>query len=48
MQIKEVLVVHTSIDLLPLNVGITYYELIQLWIFQKTNYFKEAVEEFKK
>ncbi|WP_156919552.1 hypothetical protein [Lebetimonas sp. JS138] len=26
----------------------TYYELVQLWIFDNTNYFKEAKDEFLK
>jgi len=26
----------------------TYYELMQLWIFEKTNYFSEAREEFRR
>ena len=47
MQVKEVLGVHIPRELLPLKVGVTYYELMQLWIFEKTNYFKEAVEEFR-
>ncbi len=48
MQIKEVLGVHIPKELLPLKVGVTYCELMQLWIFEKTNYFKEAVEEFRR
>jgi len=48
MQIKDILGVNIKRELLPLKVGITYYELIQLWIFEKTNYFKEARELFLK
>ena len=48
MQIKEVLGVNIPRELLPLKVGVTYYELMQLWIFKKTNYFSEAVEEFRR
>ncbi|WP_162147619.1 CD36 family protein [Lebetimonas sp. JS032] len=35
-------------ELLPLKAGLTYYELVQLWIFDNTNYFKEAKDEFLK
>jgi len=48
MQIKEVLGVNIPRELLPLKVGVTYYELMQLWIFKKSNYFSEAVEEFRR
>ena len=48
MQIKEILGKEYKRELLPLKVGVTYYELMQLWIFEKTNYFKEAVEEFRR
>ena len=48
MQVKDILGINIKKELLPLKVGITYYELIHLWIFEKTNYFKEARELFLK
>ena len=48
MQIKEVLGVNIPRELLPLKVGVTYYELMQLWIFEKINHFKEARKLFLK
>ena len=48
MQIKEILGVNIPRELLPLKVGVTYYQLMQLWIFKKTNYFSEAVEKFRR
>ena len=48
MQVKEVLGVHIPRELLPLKVGVNYYELMQLWIFEKSNHFKEARELFLK
>jgi len=48
MQVKSILEVHIQRELLPLKVEATYYELMQLWIFEKTNHFSEAVEEFKR
>ena len=47
MQIKEVLGMYIPKELLSLKVGVTYYELMQLWIFSDRNYFKEVVEEFR-
>jgi len=48
MQVKSILGVHIQRELLPLKVEATYYELMQLWIFNKSNYFSEAVEEFRR
>ena len=28
------------------KVGVTYYQLLHLWMFEKTNYFNEAKENF--
>ena len=48
MRIKEVLGVDIPRELLPLKAGVTYYELMQLWTFEKSNHFKEARELFLK
>jgi len=48
MQIKKVLGSNIPRELLPLKVGVTYYELMHLWLFENTNHFSEAVEEFRR
>ena len=48
MRVREVLRMNIPRELLPLKVGVTYYELMQLWIFEKSNYFNEARELFVK
>jgi len=46
MSVREILGKQIPISELPLKVGITYYELVQLWVFEKFNYFQEAREKF--
>jgi len=46
MSVKEMLGKQIPIAELPLKAGITYYELVQLWIFEKFNHFKEAKDRF--
>jgi len=48
VKIKDILGVNIKRELLPLKVGVNYCELMQLWIFEKTNHFKEARELFFK
>ena len=46
MSVREMLGKQIPIAELPLKAGVTYYELVQLWIFEKFNYFQEARERF--
>ena len=46
--VKELLGIDIPREQLPLKAGISYFELLQLWLFEKTNYFNEAKEEFLK
>ena len=46
--VKELLGIDIPREQLPLKAGISYFELLQLWLFEKTNYFNEAKDEFLK